>query len=415
MKTNKTIKTKHKYKNSKKTLKYTPKDQLNLRKASSAAIKNPIIKQASDNVSNNLSTNSLDEYMTLLTTVITNNLESTKSYSPSINKKISSLTDLTHTNIFNCNTIGQLNKTYTDNVLQLNISNSNTPKCVNFNSLKAREVLLNNFLLNKKLIPSRLLVPIQKHANCWFNTMFMCFFISDKGKKFMKYYHLLMIKGKTSNDKNITPKNLGDALLLFAISIEACYNNSKVKYKSLAYNTNNIIAAIHKALPNRSGIKDIDEYGNPYLFYNDLIDYLENNKKSISMTRFEYKEVVDKLFKNKLLGNSHPHIIVVTLFDNDDNLKAQAVDYKNKPLKITYNENNYVLDSIIGRDISKNHFCCGLTINKKSYVFDGAVFSKLSKKDWRKLLNKNKNWKPNNSTLNWNFMKGYSLLFYYRI
>jgi len=402
--------------NNNKTLRISPKDQMNLRKSSAKAINNSIVKNASENLSNNFSISSLDQYINLLSNVIKTDLIKTHSYSPSINKKIININNNKFTNVFKCENDNNLIKTFFDNKFKLNIStNPNKLICVDFNSEKARIAILKNFLLNKKLNPSTIISPIQKHANCWFNTMFMSFFVSDKGKKFMKSFQQSMIIGKTINNKLITPAKLSDSLLLFALSIEACYNNSNIKNQSLAYNTNNIIYGIYNALPNKEGIKNIDEHGNPYLFYKDLIDYLEGNKKSIKMIRWDSKVNVDNFFNNKINSKIIPDVIIITLFDNDDQNKAQSENYNNKPLKVKYNNHFYQLDSAIVRDISKKHFCCGITINKKQYLFDGSVFSVLTKRLWKKWINKNMDWRPIQSTLDWNFMKGYSLLFYYRI
>ena len=80
--------------NNNKTLRISPKDQMNLRKSSAKAINNPIIKNASENLSNNFSISSLDQYVNLLTNVIKSDLIKTHSYSPSINKKILQLLQL---------------------------------------------------------------------------------------------------------------------------------------------------------------------------------------------------------------------------------------------------------------------------------------------------------------------------------
>ena len=132
------------------------------------------------------------------------------------------------------------------------------------------------------------------------------------------------------------------------------------------------------------------------------------------MIKLESKDDIQKFFSNKYRSNNLPHIIVIALFDNDNENLGQAVDFKNKKEQIICGNYKYKLDSMVARDLSKRHFCCGVTINKKQYLFDGAVFSKLTKRDWKKLLNKNQNWKPDQSTLKWNLMKGYSLLFFYR-
>ena len=49
--------------------------------------------------------------------------------------------------------------------------------------------------------------------------------------------------------------------------IEACYNtDGNASSIGLALNTNNIIGNIHGILRSSDGIKDVDEYGNPYRF-----------------------------------------------------------------------------------------------------------------------------------------------------
>ena len=50
----------------------------------------------------------------------------------------------------------------------------------------------------------------------------------------------------------------------------------------------------------------------------------------------------------------------------------------------------------------------------REMVFDGSAFSRLSGKKWKSLINKNQDRSPPGSKETWNFMKGYSMLLYYR-
>jgi hypothetical protein len=67
---------------------------------------------------------------------------------------------------------------------------------------------------------------------------------------------------------------------------------------------------------------------------------------------------------------------------------------------------------------ANSHFVSVLTINKKSYKYDGSSTSKLEPFDWKKLINSNKNWSfkenPKYEPEQYNFTKGYKILFYYR-
>ena len=84
----------------------------------------------------------------------------------------------------------------------------------------------------------------------------------------------------------------------------------------------------------------------------------------------------------------------------------------------------YVLDSIIltNKDHynpkANSHFVSVLTINKECYKFDGSSYSKLSKFNWKKILNKNIDFtfkeNPEYYPEKYNLKYGYKILFYYR-
>ena len=68
-----------------------------------------------------------------------------------------------------------------------------------------------------------------------------------------------------------------------------------------------------------------------------------------------------------------------------------------------------------------NHFCGLLMCNNEEYGYDGMSYSRLKKMKWKDLLNSSVNFSfegstdINNKTIQWNFMKGYQMLVYYRI
>ena len=61
----------------------------------------------------------------------------------------------------------------------------------------AQKKLLHNLRSSKHLDCSRFIAPKQFNSNCWFNTMFVSFFISDYGRKFFSYFRQMMILGNS--------------------------------------------------------------------------------------------------------------------------------------------------------------------------------------------------------------------------
>ena len=107
------------------------------------------------------------------------------SYSPTINKNI-------YDNIFSISDTDTISNKYDKNLL------------------------LNLLKIKKINDPKKLLVPTQILSNCWFNTMFINLFYSDKGRKFFKYFRYLMITGKKidSNKKIMISKKLKTVLFI---------------------------------------------------------------------------------------------------------------------------------------------------------------------------------------------------------
>ena len=245
-----------------------------------------------------------------------------------------------------------------------------------------------------------------------------------------------MIEGKKINKNGekeyIKSDNLRYAFGLFNAAIEACYNQkNKTTEIALGLDTNNIISAIYNSInknKTQNDIYNVNQPGNPLDYYKNIVNYL--NMKNINILElYTNKSIENKIFLSIISkeNNSNkfkelktlPDIVVLNIIDNAN---------INEVIPYTFNLNNdkskgkYALDSAVVRDINKQHFCSLITLNNKKLGYDGASFTRLNNFDWKKYINKDINWsfkgsvfKNNNKQIFWNFKKGYSMLFYYRV
>ena len=186
-------------------------------------------------------------------------IDPASSYSPSVNKDLVLLESVQRKDVHNCNN----SKAFLlEEPLKIGIPGFIYGKyCHNYDSPEAKKFLLRNLAANKHVNPSKIVPPIQSLANCWFNTMFVTLFVSDKGRKFFHFFRQLMIEGKQSNGQAITDDKLKNGFALLNYAIDACLTGSKYAY---TLNTNAVIHQIYDAVPPdyKSGlpyIKDINE------------------------------------------------------------------------------------------------------------------------------------------------------------
>lgn len=357
--------------------------------------------------------------------------KSLKSFSPNINKNldIKQLKTLKNKSIILCN-----------NLLQINVGTIDNPKCLNFNNILVKKFLLKNLMGSKYLDPLKFIAPKQLYSNCWFNTMFVAFFFSDKGRKFFRFFRNLMITGRKFDNTRLNDQELRKLLFIFNLYIEASYNQETIKnvknkvnlhsqVKELTSNldTNFLIKKIYNRIKkispiNSNNLPDIDEAGNPLEFYKTIMDYLNYDILNILNIDIDIENIKKyKTIENilKLLFKKEHDIIILEDHESkiDYNLEYE-LELKGKKYK-------YKLDSIIltNKDHynpkANSHFVSVLTINKEYYKFDGSSYSKLSKFNWPKILNKNINFtfkeNPSYYPEKYNFKQGYKLLFYYRV
>ena len=359
-----------------------------------------------------------------------------KSFSPLINKKllIHSLKTLEVESIKLCNSL-----------LKVNIKIKDKYVCKNYNDNEVKKILLHNLRASKHLDVSRFIPPIQLLSNCWFNTMYVTFFFSDKGRKFFRFFRELMIVGKKL-DNSPLPKTIAKLFFILNLFIEASYNQTskshtfynKINSLSNKLNTNFFIFHIYKIIkkdpssinPNilisnsnkLYDIPNINDAGNPLNYYQGILNYLNYNILKLMRHNLVSKKIIANLIQesfNSMSSTTIPDIIIIEDFESGTLFETNYdfTDTNNKSY-------NYILDSIIltNKDHfdpkANSHFVSVLTINKKSYKYDGSSTSKLEPFNWMKLINTNKDWSFKEKSIYqeelYNFTKGYKIMFYYR-
>ena len=185
-------------------------------------------------------------------------------YSPSINKLLVSLKSIKRPTLTHCNTVRAFKL-----LEPLNIAITKK-KCARYDTKIAKKVLLDRLRANKHIIISKIIPPKQIDGNCWFNVMFVIFFISDKGRKFFHFFRQFMIEGKDVLGKPI-PEGLKDAFALLNYGVELSLSGSKY---AVNVDTNYIILEIYDNIPNeyKTNVPDEGDAGNPIFYYNAIQD-----------------------------------------------------------------------------------------------------------------------------------------------
>jgi len=346
-----------------------------------------------------------------------------RSYSPTINKEISRLSVSPHKDMF-----GGCKEN------QIKINN----KCSGWKTKKSQTFLLDNLKSKKPIIASNIIGPNQKWSNCWFNSMFVAFYISDKGRKFMKSFRESMITGIIRGTNEHIPNNLQYPFWLLNKFITASLigKEDPSMFASLM-DTNNIIKRIYNKLKKHSGKEILDwrkvtkvrEAGNPINMFLLIRHYFDNIGLGTFGIQTFYINSDYEFFNNMTkkgskeymtINTNNYHMLIISMSDEYDNgllpngKKAKVSDFK-KQKTYTFGNKEYKLDSIVLRDVNKNHMCALLKINGQDYMFDGENATPLYKRRWEWLLNHDKNFKiTSNISEKYNLTKGYQCLIYYR-
>ena len=335
------------------------------------------------------------------------------SYAPTINQELVTLKSIPRKELLDCNMEAAFKL---KEPLQIGVPGISGKKCYNYYTEEAKAFLLRNLAADKHIDTKKIVPPIQAQSNCWFNAMFVTFFVSDKGRKFFHFLRQLMIEGK-QQDGSAIPEKLRDAFALLNFGVDACLTGNEFAYK---LNTNSIIHQIYKSMPESyiqkyPYIVDVDQAGNPLLYYISIINYLNNSSIQILFIRDANSNWKDKVVENVPKMGHLPHIIVLEVYDE------VAREFNKKPISFTVNDGKYEIDSAVVRDVSKQHFCATLTCEGKEMGYDGMSFHRLVSLDWKHKMNSNINWQfegtkdYDGTPLEWNFMKSYQLVKYYRV
>jgi len=341
----------------------------------------------------------------------------TNSYSPTINEELVTLASLPRENVESCN----LEDAYQSNHhLEIYVPNKHNKhfagECLEYDSPRGEAFLLKSLRANKHVDPAKIVPPIQSHGNCWFNAFFVTFFISDKGRKFFHFLRQLMIKG-TQKDKTPIPSNLRNAFALLNFGIDSCLQGNDFAYE---LDTNSIIVELFEQIPESykqhyPEIVNIDDAGNPVTYYMSIINYLNNNSIQLLFLRYVDDSWKD-ILSNEIKEMTHlPHIIVIEIFEEN------AKKMNKKPITFKVNKAKYQIDSAVIRDTEQEHFCATITCEGKEMGYDGMSNHRIVPFEWKKHLNTNYTWEfggsnhANGKPMQWNFMKSYQLLMYYRI
>ena len=367
-----------------------------------------------------------------------------RSYSPTINEEIERLSISPHKELFyqECR----------ENEIFVPDKN----KCFGWKSKTAQKYLLDNLKSKKPLVAKNIRAPYQNRANCWFNTFFMLFFITDKGRKFFKAFRESMITGKFKTTKEKIPDRIRypfwllnkmiTAALLGTLDPTGFWNEM---------NTNDVIQEIYQKIGKKYsgtqmvGFNEITkpgDAGNPIAMFLGIINYFDkkHNAHGFGLRNFSVRghisfrqmKIPGSKVYNHVITNK-PHIIIIPIIDNTDSDQQKGITQANgklygndkkyamvkdfkKQKKYTFTDSSgkkmeYTLDSVGIRDINQGHICALLTLNKKDYMFDGENQTNIYRKDWKKLLNRNEDFKITaRITEKYNFTKSYQCLIYFR-
>ena len=332
------------------------------------------------------------------------------SYSPSINKELVTLKSISREKVIDCNNEKAFELS---EPLQIGIFKKLFGKnCVPYYEPKAVKFLLKNLSANKHIKIDKIIPPIQSQSNCWFNTMFVTLFVSDKGRKFFHFFRQLMIEGIQADGSSI-PLKLRNGFALLNYAIECCLTGDKYAY---ILNTNAIIHNIYTNIPQNYKnklpyITNIDDAGNPIRYYDSLIYYLNNKSIQLTFIKNTNNKWKDDILNQVQIQNQIPHIIILEFYDEESKKTT------NKQQTFVIKGSKYILDSIIIRDTSQQHFSATLTCEGKEIGYDGMSFHRIVPFNWKKYINSNFFWEflGTQANLKWNFTHGYQMLIYYRV
>jgi len=309
------------------------------------------------------------------------------SYSPSLNRKLKSLRSISPLQIQGC--------------VGTDILDESNGICYKWHTKKAKQIMLRSLVSKKHINCDAVTAPKQLLANCWFNSFFVTFFISDKGRKFNRWLREAMITGVMADGRKV-PKKLRKPFFLLNKYIEASLRaeQDETNFANLM-DTNDIIRDIYKAIGPTVNRKESNTLiaksrkpSNPLSFYRGIYNVLGGNLMSWLHVRIDKKVAFGPTVKEHLRVEASareiPKVLFIAVFDDAANMIKTAkikVDLHLSSYGLDIGNGykcTYTLDSAVLRDIGKHHFSAYLTCNGKEYGFDGESFSRMEPFAWKK-------------------------------
>ena len=344
-------------------------------------------------------------------------------------------------------------------------------KWVGWSTEAAKDYMMQQFLSNAPIDCSVVRGPNQYFSNCWFNTFFMVFFISDKGRRTFRYVRNAMITGEFppthKKVKKLVPRPYRKGLFYLNALIQNSLHGALPKL----YDTNSVVKALNSASSRVGGkaiFPKLKQYSNPLTFYLKLINALEGtnttNRVKLATVNAGWKALVElkstfpwldspASWHQRLYEQSHqyayaggkdgmPDFIAIETAELSDMPKEHegtakwwTTEGKKKWGFHGYGDKDgdsprfqlkgkdgkkyiYELDSLVSRDTTKQHFACFLTCNKTEYMFDGACSTRISPLNWKRqardhapraLLQRE------STGLKFDLLRNYNVSFFYRV
>ena len=339
-----------------------------------------------------------------------------KTRTPSINSALSSVIDLSPYSVMPVfNFFGKASKQtmiQTQHLCKSNeeiyVTKKKDNKCFKWDHPALKQIMMQNFKSSKSIVDcSKLVGPKQYLSNCWFNTFFMCFFISENSQKFFKHLRQVMIEGKTlpvgNNPNKPLHKELVKPMFYLNSLIDACLSGNLLG----AVNTNVIIDLLYKSKLSKQ-FRPVSKAHNPINLYIGILSaigqtsiyikkvYLKYNpdKSYQSISIDKYSQAYSHFISNPTKV-SRPADLFIVEGEPLQGRKKYGVNKKNqtefnefvpqyrKDLRksIILDGEKYTLDCVVIRDNSHGHFSAFITCDGKEKWFDEPEFLVLHVQD----------------------------------
>ena len=339
---------------------------------------------------------------------------------------------------------------------------------VGWSTRAAKDYMMQQFLSNAPIDCNTIRGPNQYFSNCWFNTFFMVFFISDKGRRTFRYVRNAMITGEFPATAKKTMSEIPKPYRKGLFYLNALIQNSLQGALPKLYDTNSVVKALNAASSKVKGkaiFPKLKQYSNPLAFYIKLINALEgtNMTNRVKLARITvtprqalYSSSLhdspehwhQQLYENSSQythdagKGSMPDFIAIEFAELVDLPKEHhaTVEWWVKKGKKKWGFHGYgdkdgdsprfqlkgkdgkkyiyELDSLVSRDTTKQHFASFLTCNKTEYIFDGACSTQISPLNWKRLARDHAPHtllQGDSTGLKFDLLRNYNISFFYRV